>query len=126
MSFLEQLRAEVGWLKNAALALPRWCASFFDPTNPKTSSKRLAMIAGVLTLCWSHVRITTALARELEKGIHSTMADVFLLASSAVPLAAMAGAVYGFKSDGTITVGGTPNITGETSPPEQLNKGEPP
>lgn len=71
-----------------------WGRSFFDPTCPTTSTRRLLMMLAGATLCQSCYRITTACVRVLEGGGHLTMGDVGLFSAATVPLGALAGAAY--------------------------------
>ena len=107
-------------LRNALLALPKWAASFVDPTQPQTQSNLLAMLASTAILCWACARLALALARQIEKGWHCALPDVLLLASASLPLAALAGAVYSLKPDGEMQVGrpqGHIIFTKEKDPP---------
>jgi hypothetical protein len=98
MKFFARMRA-------AMLAFPQWAASFLDPTQPRTASNLLAMLVSTGVLCWTCIRVTLALARMVEHGGHCTTADVLLLAAASLPLAALAGAVYSLKPDGSMQIG---------------------
>jgi hypothetical protein len=100
-----------------AIAIVHWLGSFLDPTQPKTSANFLAMLASTTVLCYVCVKIALALALQVEKGGHVTMPDVCLLATACVPLAALAGAVYSLKPDGSMQVGD--EVKPPTSNPNQ-------
>jgi hypothetical protein len=90
-----------------------WFSGFFDALDPRKSMKRAAMAAATGTLCYGAVKMSNACAWIIANGKHLDQWDVIALSALIVPLAALAGAVYVFKKDGTFEVGGDPSQPGD-------------
>jgi hypothetical protein len=85
-------------------SLKSWLADLLDGTNHQTSERNLLMLIAGSVLCYVALRISVSYARLIWNGGHATPADVGLLSSVIVPLAALAGAVYTIRN-GEIQVG---------------------